>query len=242
MDLVREAAGFEGLIVLAIIYFVLNGLQKAGEKARRSRSPGAPPPGPSEPTPTQEEGFSLEHVLREIERLKAEQEAKSLPPPPRPEPAAPAKRERPLPARRRAPPPMRREGLSAERGPMGRHAQRSLPSAEEVEVRETWDDAPPSEGGTSLEILEEPRLRPPPVPVDQDDAAEEVARARVRAAELRNRPHVEADHVSFHERVMQQAAKATPPGGEAARKGRERLRAAIVWREILGPPKAFEEW
>ena len=34
MDLVREAAGFEGLIVLAVIYFVLNALQKAGEKAR----------------------------------------------------------------------------------------------------------------------------------------------------------------------------------------------------------------
>ena len=241
MDLVREAAGFEGLIVLAIIYFVLNGLQKAGEKARRSRSTGAPPPGPSEPTPTQEEGFSLENVLREIERLKTEQEAKSLPPPPRPEPAAPAKRERPLPARRRAPPPMRREGLPGERGPLGRHAQRGLPPAEEVEVRETWDDEPPSEVGTSMEVLDEARLRPPPVPVDQDDAAEAIVSARIRAAEMRNRPHLEVDHRSFHERVMQQAAKAPPPGREAARQGREHLRAAIIWREILGPPKAFEE-
>jgi hypothetical protein len=241
VDLVREAAGFEGLIVLAVIYFVLNALQKAGEKARRSRSPGAPPPGPSEPTPTQEEGFSLENVLREIERLKAEQEAKPLPPPPRQETAAPPKRERPLPARRQVPPPMRRQGLPAERGPMGRQAQRKLPPAEEVEVRETWDEQVPAEVAGSLENLDETRFRPPPVPVDQDDEAEAIAGARIRAAEMRNRPHLEVDHRSFHERVMQQAAKAPPPGVEAARKERERLRAAVIWREILGPPKAFEE-
>ena len=104
------------------------------------------------------------------------------------------------------------------------------------------DETVPVEVGSSLEILDETRLRPPPVPVDQDDDAEAIVQARIRAAEMRNRPHLEVDHRSFHERVMQQAAKATPPGGEAARKGRERLRAAIVWREILGPPKAFEEW
>ena len=241
MDLVREAAGFEGLIVLAVIYFVLNALQKAGEKARRSRSPGAPPPGPSEPTPTQEEGFSLENVLREIERLKAEQEAKPLPPPPRQETAAPPKRERPLPARRQVPPPMRRQGLPAERGPMGRQAQRKLPPAEEVEVRETWDEQVPAEVEGSLENLDETRFRPPPVPVDQDDEAEAIAGARIRAAEMRNRPHVEADHLSFHERVMQQAATTPPARAEGAKRGRERLRAAIIWREILGPPKAFEE-
>jgi len=241
MDLVREAAGFEGLIVLAVIYFVLNALQKAGEKARRSRSPGAPPPGPSESTPTQEEGFSLENVLREIERLKAEQEAKSPPPPPRREPVEPEQRERPLPARRRAPPPMRREGLPASRGPMGRPAKQRLPSAEEVEVRETWDETVPVEVGSSLEILDETRLRPPPVPVDQDDDAEAIVQARIRAAEMRNRPHLEVDHRSFHERVMQQAAQTPAPPGEAERRGRARLRAAVVWREILGPPKAFEE-
>ena len=239
MDLVREAAGFEGLIVLAIIYFVVNALQKAGEKARRSR-PSGPPPGPAEPTPTQEEGFSLEHVLREIERLKAEQEAQSVPPAPRPGPATPAQRDRPLPALRRAPPPMRREGLPGARGPMGRPAQRRLPAAEEVEVRRTWDDEVPAEIESSLDILDESRLRPPPVPVDQDDDAEELVRARIRAAELRNRPHLEVDHRSFHERVMDQAAPAPgpPPRGQ---KGRDLLRTAIIWREILGPPKAFEE-
>jgi hypothetical protein len=240
MDLVREAAGFEGLIVLAIIYFVLNALQKAGEKARRSRPSGPAPSGPAERTPTQEEGFSLEKVLSEIERLKAEQEAKSVPPAPPPESAEPAQRDRPLPALRRAPPPMRREELPGARGPMGRPAQRRLPSAEEVEVRQTWDDEVPTEAGQSLEILDESRLRPPPVPVDQDDDAEELVRDRIRAAELRNRPHLEVDHRSFHERVMQQAvpAPAPPPRSQ---KGRDLLRTAIIWREILGPPKAFEE-
>ena len=57
MEGVRLAAGIEGLIVLAVIYFVLNALQKAGETARRSRHPGPPPPEPEEPTPTQYEGF-----------------------------------------------------------------------------------------------------------------------------------------------------------------------------------------
>ncbi|MDH5284182.1 MAG: hypothetical protein OEW80_09895 [Gemmatimonadota bacterium] len=238
MDPVRAAAGFEGLIVLAIIYFVLNALQKAGEKARRSRPAGPPPPEPEEPSPTQEEGFSLEGVLREIERLKAEQEEKRAPPVPRSERALPPQSKRPEAIHRRAPPPMRSGSPYAPRGPVGRPGTHPLPSAEEVEVRETWEEGRSLEVEESLEILDETRLRPPPVPVDRDDEAEGVVEARIRAAELRNRSHSEADHRSFHERMTQPAAPAQLV--QAARK-HTRLQQAIIWREILGPPRAFDE-
>jgi len=238
MDLVREAAGFEGLIVLAIIYFVLNLLQKAGEKARRSKPAGPPPPEPEEPTPTQEEGFSLEGVLREIERLKVEQGQEPALPAPRPESTSPPQRERPLPVPRRAPPPIRRGEAYVARGPLGREATRELPPAEEVEVRSTWEGSGSLEVDESLDVLDDTRLRPPPVPVDRDDEAERVVEARLRAAERRDRTHTEADHRSFHDRITEPAAPAAPV---QAGKGSARLRQAIIWREILGPPKAFEE-
>lgn len=238
MDSVRVAAGFEGLIVLAIIYFVLNALQKAGEKARRSRPAGPPPPEPDEPTPTQEEGFSLEGVLREIERLKVEQDEKPAPPAPRTERTLPPQSKRPEAVQRRAPPPMRRGTPDAARGPLGRKAGRELPQAEEVEVRQTWEGSTSLEVGESLEVLDETRLRPPPVPVDRDDEAEGIAEARLRSMETRNRSHSEADHVSFHERITRQAP---PVQAAQPEKGNARLRQAIIWREILGPPKAFEE-
>jgi hypothetical protein len=238
VESVRVAAGFEGLIVLAIIYFVLNALQRAGEKARRSKPGGPPPPEPEEPTPTQEEGFSLEGVLREIERLKLEQAEQRTPPAPRPERTLPPQPKRPVPVQRKAPPPMRGGSPYSPRGPVGRPATRALPSAEEVEVRETWEEGVSLEVEESLEILDETRLRPPPVPVDHDNEAEGIVEARIRAAELRNRSHSEADHRSFHERMTQPAAPAQPV--QAARK-KTRLQQAIIWREILGPPKAFEE-
>lgn len=122
------------------------------------------------------------------------------------------------------------------RGPMGRPAARRLPPAEEVEERESLEGAS-LEVEESLEVLDETRLRPPPVPVDRDDEAERIVEDRIRAAEQRNRPHLEADHRSFHERVMQQ--RAVEPAGRPKR-GLADLRSAIVWREILGPPKALE--
>jgi hypothetical protein len=82
---VRSAASFEGLIVLAVIYFVLSMLSKAGKKAGRQRP--APPPPSHDPsnTATQEEGFSLEAVLREIERVKREAERRQTTAPADPE-------------------------------------------------------------------------------------------------------------------------------------------------------------
>nr|MBP6670535.1 hypothetical protein [Gemmatimonadales bacterium] len=68
----REAAGIEGLIVLGVIYFVLNLLQKAGQKAARSRPSAQPSPAEAEPSGTQQEALSLESILREIEKVKTQ--------------------------------------------------------------------------------------------------------------------------------------------------------------------------
>lgn len=217
---VRSAASFEGLVILAVIYGILSVLGKLGEKQRRSRkAPSAPPAEPGTPGGTQREGFSLESVLREIERVKreAEQRATSQPGPvQRPRPAQmPEPGRRPLKVTRKAAPPLRPDRLKDvqdERGPLGRQSAKKLPSAEEMEDR------------TSLEV------------VDHDEGAEAVVERRIREAEARNRPSSEADHQSFHARLKEAEPAQVQHVGLTA----QQLRQAFVWREILGPPKALE--
>lgn len=249
----REAAGIEGLIVLGVIYFILNLLQKAGQKAARSR-PDAPPPDPSGgESATQQEALSLESILKEIERVKAQHQPdgpRSLPAPqaPRPLPQArpkspaprqaPAARERPAPVVRKREVPRRGSVEQSDRGPLGRHSRTGLTGAEEVEVRTTWEDQGSLEVEESLEVLDETRLRPPRVEYDADEGAEELVRQRIQAAEARNRPLTESDHQSFHQRMQKAEVKAAAP---VARFPAQRLRDAFIWREVLGPPKALEE-
>jgi hypothetical protein len=64
-----------------------------------------------------------------------------------------------------------------------------------------------------------------------------VAARRIQEAEARNRPHAAADHRAFDERIRDGGAQ----DAGAARFGGDRLKQAMVWREILGPPKALEE-
>lgn len=78
---VREAASFEGLIALAVFYAIISLISKAAKKGTGA-APPVPPPGTGSTSPTQEEGFSLEAVLREIERVKQQAEAGTRPPPP----------------------------------------------------------------------------------------------------------------------------------------------------------------
>jgi hypothetical protein len=229
----RQAAGFEGLIVLALIYFVLSQLQKAGKAANKTRRPPAPPSA-AEPGATQQEGLSLETILREIERVKQQKqldqpETLRRPlPGPRPVPKA-------IPPRR-APPPRRQEVLQDERGPLGRLSQTKLPSAEEVEDRTSLDEGRSLEGAGSLESLEPDRGRRMRTVVDQDEEAEAVVQRRLKEAEARNRPHADADHRAFDQQIRQPQAPLAP-GLELTT---ARLRQAVVWREILGPPKALE--
>ncbi len=253
MNLVREAASFEGLIILAVIYFVLNLLSKAGKK--QGQSGESPAQLPDEPTATQEEALSLEKILQEIERVKKEKAVgRREPVAQRPAP--------PLPERRPAPPPMRRKevadrdrtasvrGTRLSRpgsGPMGRQGKRPLESHEDIEERQSYDDAGSLEVEESLEVLDETRLRPARRERDHDDEAEAVVEQRVKAAMSRNRGHTDRDHQEFHERVTSgeiggtetEAAKAT---AARAKTRASNLRRAVVWREILGPPKALVEW
>ncbi len=243
MPELREAASFEGLAVLAVIYFILNFLSRSGRKRGAARTP---PPGPAAgPPPAQEEGFSLETVLREIERVKQAKQAEARPAPPRriePKPAAPREgrmglvargkvqeRPRPLPTGRMAQTPQ------TERGPLGRHSATQLPSAEDIEERTSLEDQGSLErpGRLGSEELLRSRLR---VVVDQDEAAEAVVQRRIREVEARNRPLNAADHAAFDQTIRQ--GDALDAAGK--RYPTDQLRQAFIWREILGPPKSLE--
>lgn len=129
MEELRSAASFEGLIVIAVIYFLLAAISKAGR--RRAGQVPPPPPGPEDATPTQQEGFSLEAVLREIERVKREAEGRSAPEHPaeaRPRLSNPAPKPKPAGQRPRALPSTERPGRMT--APQAEQRPRALPSSE----------------------------------------------------------------------------------------------------------------
>lgn len=229
----RQAAGFEGFIVLAVIYFILSQLQKAGKRANQSRLP--PPPTPDDqPSVTQREGLSLETILKEIERVKQQQmqrEDASHRPLPDPRPVA-----KPLPARRPSPS-KRPQVVQDERGPLGRHSQGRLASAEEVEELATFDEGRSLEDTESVEGFDPDRSRRTRVRVDTDEQAEAVIQKRLKAVQARNQPHRDADHRAFDQQIRAEGTPAAP----ALRFTKEQLKQAFVWREILGPPKGLEE-
>lgn len=234
----REAAGFEGFIVLAIIYFVLSQLQRAGKRATLSRQAPTPPSG-GQPSATQREGLSLETVLKEIERVKQQQQQQHQMQRPdvtyRPLSGARPDANR-LPARR--PPPSKRPQVAQDdRGPLGRHSQTRLPSAEEVEELATFDEGRSLEDTETVEGSDVNRARRTRVRLDADEQAEAVVEQRLRAVEARNQPHKAADHRAFDQGIRAGEPAATP----ALRFTNDRLREAFIWREILGPPKALDE-
>lgn len=243
MPELREAASFEGLAVLAVIYFILNLLSRSGRKRGAVRTP---PPAPApETTPTQGEGFSLDTLLRQIERVKQARQGEARPLPPRriePKPAAPREgrmgavargkveeRPRALPMGRLA------QAPQTERGPLGRHSATQLPSAEDIEERTSLEDQGSLEGPGRLGSTDLSRSRLRAV-VDQDEAAEAVVQRRIREVEARNRPLNAADHAVFDQTIRQGDA----PDAAARRYPTDQLRQAFIWREILGPPKSLE--
>ena len=120
--------------------------------------------------------------------------------------------------------------IQDERGPLGRKSGRSLEAAADVEDR------------TSLEErgVEAVRARRALVrPVDQDEAAEAVVERRIQEAEQRNRALSDADYRRFREQVAVGSAQA--PEAAALDTRARQLRDAVVWREILGPPRCLEE-
>jgi hypothetical protein len=228
---IREAASFEGLIVLAVIYFVLSRIQKVGSRASQSgASPTERPPTPTATSKAQE-GTALESILKEIERVKQQSGRQVSTPSRQPSPVLSSR----SPSVRLPPP--RPEVVQDERGPLGRLSSAPLPSAEEVEDRTSLDELRARGKAESLGLTAADRQRRQRQVVDSDVEGEAVAERRLRDAEARNRPHQAADHQAFDQRIRAGDAAAAGGGQPTS----ERLRQAIVWREILGPPKAFEE-
>jgi hypothetical protein len=119
--------------------------------------------------------------------------------------------------------------LDQSSGPLGRGPDAPLPTAEESE------EAVSLEGPAQVVSRELPVARGGRPEVDQDDEAEQVAARRIAAAEARGGPLTVADHLTFDSRIRQEPADHTATTAYSSSK----LRQAVVWREILGPPKAF---
>jgi hypothetical protein len=125
----------------------------------------------------------------------------------------------------------RLEEASPQRGPRGRPARIALPPAEEIEDRESLEVEP------EVVSLEVGPKRPARQRVDRDDEVEQIEAARIAAAEARSGTLTKRDHAAFDVRLRQQPADATavrPPSPA-------RLREAMIWREILGPPVALRD-
>jgi len=109
-------------------------------------------------------------------------------------------------------------------------AEKRLPP-KSVAVRKPSEDVPEARS------LEEDVQRPERAVVDADDEAEAIAARRIAAAEANARPLDAADHRVFDARIREEPADATATKGYSMR----RLRDAIVWREILGPPVSLRD-
>jgi hypothetical protein len=120
----------------------------------------------------------------------------------------------------------------AERGPIAGQvprpaAPRRLPAPEAEVVREeVFEDARP---------VRRQRQR-----VDLDESSAEAARQRREAVARREAGRSDADHTAFDARIRQQTADATRVAVPAP-ESRPDLRQALIWREILGPPKSLRD-
>lgn len=116
-------------------------------------------------------------------------------------------------------------------GPKGRLPDHRLPSAEEAEDRASLEGTPEA---VSLETG--PRRAERKV-VDQDDEAEALVARRLAAAEAHAEPLRAGDHQAFDARIRQEPADKTATRAYTV----ARLREAVIWREILGPPVSLRE-
>jgi len=90
-----------------------------------------------------------------------------------------------------------------------------------------------------------PRVPPPPAPepvagrtpppMDFMEKAEAAIARRSKVAEAHSKGRTTGAHRQFHEGIRRKA----PIVAEVSRFPREKIREAIVWTEILGPPKAM---
>ena len=77
--------------------------------------------------------------------------------------------------------------------------------------------------------------------VSLDTASEAAARRRREAAERRDRPRTPADHAAFDARIRAEPEKTAAPASAPALQGVARLRSALIWNELLGPPVSLRD-
>ncbi len=209
---------FPWILVGAFLLWVFNllgGRKRKLERPQRPREPRPQPPlerppdqGRSGLDPTQSEGGQLEELLRALEQ-RVDPTAGTPPsrPPNVPRPRAPAPR--------------------APRGPLGRPASVPLPTAEELEERESLESEP------VIESLEREVRRPERVNPDRLAQAEAKERTRLLETEARDREPHRSRHASFDKRIR------VPPVAEpeTRRFTTAQMRQAFIWGEILGRPK-----
>jgi len=227
----------EGLAIIAVVYFVMTLIAKA------RKTPGVPIETARErladagSNESRGEGL-LATVLREVARefgitetegaqAEAEQARQPLP---RAKPESEAQRlarvKQAFESSRQLTTP--RKPTQAPLGRMARLSTEIISEGRSLEVEESivnFDDA-----ASTRSVRAE---------IDQDDQAQAVIQRRLDAAAHRTREGREASYQA------QQKAAAAAVASEAlsAAAASSRLRRAIVWREILGPPLALRgEW
>jgi hypothetical protein len=202
------------LLGLGLLWLVANAIRKGGTKP--PARPGGPPPS-------------------------------ARPPVARPDALATRPLSRPLPPMPGLPDATQREGSALER--MLRELGRTIEEAG-ASVDPGARPAAPGRPGprparasdsasSSEQAGEGAPVRGERAVVDQDDEAEQVVRQRRAQAEARSGPIGTADHQRFDQRIRQEPADQTAvrPAGRSM----ERLRQAIIWREILGPPVSLRD-
>jgi hypothetical protein len=205
------------LLVLGLMWLVVNAIRKAGS----GTSTGEPPQSP--PRPPLPGGRP--RVQRPAPPGRAAADATATRPP-------------------RAPDATQLEGerlqqllqqlgrtLEDAAGPAGRLPDRSLPPAEEQEERDSLEVTP------EVRSLEQESGRAVRAEVDQDDEAALVVEQRRQAAEAHLAPRTRAEHQAFDARLRAEPADKTAVAPSRS----QRLREAIIWREILGPPVSLRD-
>lgn len=122
-------------------------------------------------------------------------------------------------------------------GPVATGSRGGWDAGEEVEERGSHDD----DAQYEVESLE--RLENFERPVREDVAlgadAEELVQRRIAWAEAQGRALGLADHGKFDARIRAPGAAVAAPAAAAPSDRLRRLRQAMVWREVLGPPVAL---
>jgi hypothetical protein len=75
--------------------------------------------------------------------------------------------------------------------------------------------------------------------VDRTAEAEALERTRLAAAAARDRELTEVDHAAFEARIKDASAPLRSSQAGALRLTAQQLRDAVLWQEILGPPKGL---